>query len=38
MALEGEELAQWYLAPERRGRGLGDRFVAPAEERSPERP
>lgn len=35
MVLEGEELAQLYLAPEWRGRGLGDRFVALAKERSP---
>ncbi|MDA4887840.1 GNAT family N-acetyltransferase [Streptomyces sp. MPA0124] len=33
MALEGEELSQLYLAPERRGRGIGDRFVALAKER-----
>ncbi|MEU6522337.1 GNAT family N-acetyltransferase [Streptomyces sp. NPDC046924] len=36
MVLEGEELAQLYLAPEWRGRGLGDRFVALAKERRPE--
>lgn len=35
MVLEGEELAQLYLAPEWRGRGLGDRFVALAKERGP---
>ncbi|GAA3494278.1 GNAT family N-acetyltransferase [Streptomyces prasinosporus] len=35
MVLEGEELAQLYLAPEWRGRGLGDRFVALAKEHSP---
>ncbi|WP_432084545.1 GNAT family N-acetyltransferase [Streptomyces sp. WAC 04229] len=35
MVLEGEELSQLYLAPERRGRGLGDRFVALAKERRP---
>ncbi|CAL9594427.1 GNAT family N-acetyltransferase [Streptomyces sp. Tu 3180] len=35
MVLEGEELAQLYLAPEWRGRGIGDRFVALAKERSP---
>ncbi|MFE9935687.1 GNAT family N-acetyltransferase [Streptomyces hirsutus] len=35
MVLEDEELAQLYLAPERRGRGLGDRFVALAKERRP---
>ncbi|MFE9706449.1 GNAT family N-acetyltransferase [Streptomyces sp. NPDC005930] len=33
MVLEGGELAQLYLAPERRGCGIGDRFVALAEER-----
>ncbi|MGV9282267.1 GNAT family N-acetyltransferase [Streptomyces sp. NPDC003730] len=33
MVLEGGELAQLYLAPERRGRGIGDRFVALAKER-----
>ncbi|MER5994683.1 GNAT family N-acetyltransferase [Streptomyces viridosporus] len=35
MALEGEELAQLYLAPEWRGRGVGDRFVALAKELRP---
>ncbi|MFD9069574.1 GNAT family N-acetyltransferase [Streptomyces lasiicapitis] len=35
MVLEGEELSQLYLAPEWRGRGVGDRFVALAKERSP---
>ncbi|MFG3164544.1 GNAT family N-acetyltransferase [Streptomyces sp. NPDC048232] len=35
MVLEGEELSQLYLAPERRGSGLGDRFVALAKERRP---
>ncbi|MDQ0403185.1 GNAT family N-acetyltransferase [Streptomyces sp. NPDC000349] len=35
MVLEVEELSQLYLAPERRGRGLGDRFVALAKERRP---
>ncbi|EFL41932.1 GNAT family N-acetyltransferase [Streptomyces griseoflavus] len=35
MVLEGEELEQLYLAPEWRGRGIGDRFVALAKERSP---
>ncbi|MFC9059177.1 GNAT family N-acetyltransferase [Streptomyces sp. NPDC057074] len=35
MVLEGDELSQLYLAPERRGRGLGDRFVALAKERRP---
>ncbi|MBQ0886655.1 GNAT family N-acetyltransferase [Streptomyces sp. RM72] len=33
MVLEGEELSQLYLAPERRGCGIGDRFVALAKER-----
>ncbi|MGV9621322.1 N-acetyltransferase family protein [Streptomyces tendae] len=33
MVLEGGELSQLYLAPERRGRGIGDRFVALAKER-----
>ncbi|EPH43246.1 GNAT family N-acetyltransferase [Streptomyces aurantiacus] len=36
MVLEGGELSQLYLAPEWRGRGIGDRFVALAKERSPE--
>ncbi|MCP3766044.1 MULTISPECIES: GNAT family N-acetyltransferase [unclassified Streptomyces] len=36
MVLEGEELAQLYLAPEWRGRGLGDRFLALAKEHRPE--
>jgi GNAT superfamily N-acetyltransferase len=36
MVLDGDELAQLYLAPDWRGRGLGDRFVALARERSPE--
>lgn len=35
MVLEGEELDQLYLAPEWRGHGIGDRFVALAKERSP---
>ncbi|WP_328559867.1 GNAT family N-acetyltransferase [Streptomyces coelicoflavus] len=33
MVLEGEELSQLYLAPERRGIGIGDRFVALAKQR-----
>ncbi|MFG3245932.1 GNAT family N-acetyltransferase [Streptomyces sp. NPDC048187] len=33
MVLEDEELAQLYLAPEQRGRGIGGRFVALAKER-----
>ncbi|MFI1417949.1 GNAT family N-acetyltransferase [Streptomyces sp. NPDC020731] len=36
MVLEGEEPDQLYLAPEWRGRGIGDRFVALAKERSPK--
>ncbi|WP_052863810.1 GNAT family N-acetyltransferase [Streptomyces niger] len=36
MVLHGAvELDQLYLAPERRGQGLGDRFVALAKERRP---
>ncbi|MEU3524516.1 GNAT family N-acetyltransferase [Streptomyces sp. NPDC038707] len=35
MVLDGEALDQLYLAPEWRGRGIGDRFVALAKERSP---
>jgi GNAT superfamily N-acetyltransferase len=35
MVLDGELLSQLYLDPEWRGRGLGDRFVALAKERSP---
>ncbi|MEV8550455.1 GNAT family N-acetyltransferase [Streptomyces glaucescens] len=36
MVLAGAELSQLYLDPARRGRGLGDRFVALAKERRPE--
>jgi enamine deaminase RidA (YjgF/YER057c/UK114 family)/ribosomal protein S18 acetylase RimI-like enzyme len=36
MVLEGAELAQLYLAPGWRGRGLGDRFVTLAKGRRPE--
>ncbi|WP_447036744.1 N-acetyltransferase family protein [Streptomyces sp. DSM 118878] len=36
MVIEGDELSQLYLAPEWRGHGIGDRFVALAKERSPE--
>ncbi|WP_406728094.1 GNAT family N-acetyltransferase [Streptomyces sp. GD-15H] len=36
MVLEGEEVEQLYLAPEWRGRGIGDRFVALAKERGPQ--
>ncbi|GHE68041.1 histone acetyltransferase [Streptomyces longispororuber] len=35
MVLDGTELSQLHLAPDRRGRGIGDRFVALAKERSP---
>jgi GNAT superfamily N-acetyltransferase len=35
MVLQDELLSQLYLAPEWRGRGIGDRFVALAKERSP---
>jgi GNAT superfamily N-acetyltransferase len=35
MVLDAGLLSQLYLAPEWRGRGLGDRFVALAKERSP---
>ncbi|MFB7331654.1 GNAT family N-acetyltransferase [Streptomyces adustus] len=35
MVLDGEHLSQLYLAPDWRGRGLGDRFVVLAKERSP---
>ncbi|MFJ8543138.1 GNAT family N-acetyltransferase [Streptomyces sp. NPDC093586] len=35
MVLEETELAQLYLAPDRRGCGIGDRFVALAKERRP---
>ncbi|MFH8975590.1 GNAT family N-acetyltransferase [Streptomyces sp. NPDC017890] len=36
MVLEEEELSQLYLAPDWRGRGIGDRFVALAKERRPD--
>ncbi|MFJ3230403.1 GNAT family N-acetyltransferase [Streptomyces sp. NPDC086787] len=36
MVLDGDLLAQLYLAPDWRGRGLGDRFVALAKERVPQ--
>ncbi|MFI0809769.1 GNAT family N-acetyltransferase [Streptomyces echinatus] len=36
MVLDDDELSQLYLAPDWRGRGLGDRFVALAKERSPQ--
>ncbi|GHD28014.1 GNAT family N-acetyltransferase [Streptomyces galbus] len=35
MVLDGESLSQLYLAPEWRGRGIGDRFVSLARQRSP---
>ncbi|MGW4197002.1 N-acetyltransferase family protein [Streptomyces sp. NPDC005004] len=35
MVLDGETLSQLYLDPAWRGRGLGDRFVALAKERTP---
>ncbi|WP_371672211.1 GNAT family N-acetyltransferase [Streptomyces sp. NBC_00289] len=35
MVLNGDLLSQLYLAPEWRGRGIGDRFVGLAKERSP---
>ncbi|WP_409472722.1 GNAT family N-acetyltransferase [Streptomyces sp. HC307] len=36
MVLAGAELSQLYLHPDWRGRGIGDRFVALAKERSPQ--
>ncbi|MDT0346660.1 GNAT family N-acetyltransferase [Streptomyces litchfieldiae] len=36
MVLDGAELAQLYLDPDRRGRGLGDRFLALAKELRPD--
>ncbi|MYX99102.1 GNAT family N-acetyltransferase [Streptomyces sp. SID486] len=36
MVVDGDEISQLYLEPAWRGRGLGDRFVAAAKERSPE--
>ncbi|MET8559684.1 GNAT family N-acetyltransferase [Streptomyces flaveolus] len=36
MVLNGELLSQLYLDPKWRGRGIGDRFVALAKERSPQ--
>ncbi|MBK3571065.1 GNAT family N-acetyltransferase [Streptomyces sp. MBT62] len=36
MVLNGDLLSQLYLDPDWRGRGLGDRFVELAKERSPE--
>ncbi|QLJ00967.1 GNAT family N-acetyltransferase [Streptomyces sp. NEAU-sy36] len=37
MVLDGELLSQLYLDPRWRGRGLGDRFMAVAKERCPDR-
>jgi GNAT superfamily N-acetyltransferase len=36
MVLAGDLLSQLYLDPDWRGRGIGDRFVALAKERSPQ--
>ncbi|MEV0169821.1 GNAT family N-acetyltransferase [Streptomyces sp. NPDC050803] len=36
MVLDGGHLSQLYLDPDWRGRGLGDRFVELAKQRSPE--
>lgn len=36
MVLDGQLLSQLYLAPDWRGRGIGDRFVALAKERVPQ--
>lgn len=36
MVLEGDELSQLYLAPEWRGHGIGDRFMALAKEHRPQ--
>ncbi|MET8243594.1 GNAT family N-acetyltransferase [Streptomyces sp. NPDC005202] len=36
MVLDGDLLSQLYLDPDWRGRGIGDRFVALAKERSPQ--
>ncbi|MFE1087841.1 GNAT family N-acetyltransferase [Streptomyces sp. NEAU-PBA10] len=35
LVLDGDELEQLYLAPDRRGQGLGDRLVTLAKERRP---
>lgn len=35
LVLDGDELEQLYLAPDRRGQGLGDRLVTLARERRP---
>lgn len=36
LVLKDAEIKQFYLAPERRGQGLGDRFVALAKDRRPD--
>ncbi|MBN6038602.1 GNAT family N-acetyltransferase [Amycolatopsis sp. 195334CR] len=36
LVLDGPELAQLYLDPDRRGQGLGDRFVALAKRQRPD--
>ncbi|MDT7841180.1 GNAT family N-acetyltransferase [Streptomyces justiciae] len=36
MVLDGDLLSQLYLAPDWRGQGIGDRFVALAKERTPQ--
>ncbi|NUP16294.1 MAG: GNAT family N-acetyltransferase [Streptomyces sp.] len=36
MVLNGDLLSQLYLDPDRRGHGIGDRFVALAKERGPQ--
>lgn len=36
LVLKGPELKQFYLAPEWRGRGLGDQFISLAKEQRPD--